>query len=353
MKGPLFNVRSSKKTNRDNLGIDNVFSSITGTLCPVINTVTPSPFYWCFLTWAYYDAHENAKILLKDTKTYDTYVRRQEYFIVLANVLYGGNDLSLLNATDNIKRYISDDKTLYDYHDDYYGKSGGMYYYVAGLYSMKLFKDNDQDSRYYPRITKTGEKLALLFESKIKDTTYYKEYRLGTGSVPKDVLIEYAKSINSMLKGFDECKSIIKESLFYSEKHKFLFQSSQYLNYIHNKVHNLNNVKSDDVRRILYDEFSYYNKNKYSYPKDLDEVIVGWEVAVGRQYFTMGIEIIWKQILDVLNANILTLDEWLDNIFEYQNNHEILEKTVSEIINESIFTFVERDNNLEEIRKSK
>ena len=60
-QGPIINNTRRKPTPRDTLGIENVASSIQGEICPVVNTVTPKPYYWAFIDWCYYDWYTNNK----------------------------------------------------------------------------------------------------------------------------------------------------------------------------------------------------------------------------------------------------------------------------------------------------
>ena len=54
-KGPRLNDRTTKSTERDNLGITSIQASMQDELCPVVTTVTYRAFYWPFLVWNYYD----------------------------------------------------------------------------------------------------------------------------------------------------------------------------------------------------------------------------------------------------------------------------------------------------------
>ena len=54
-KGPRLNNITRNFTTRDSLGIEGVATSISAEICPIVNTVTPRPFYWAFITWCYYD----------------------------------------------------------------------------------------------------------------------------------------------------------------------------------------------------------------------------------------------------------------------------------------------------------
>ena len=101
----------------------------------------------------------------------------------------------------------------YPFNEDYFKtRYGGMQYYNAGCLTMLFIMSEDANS--FPKLTQYGEKMALAFESVIKDTTYYKQYRLKNVPVPRDVLIEYGKVINLGLQGFTECKTLLRQQLF-------------------------------------------------------------------------------------------------------------------------------------------
>lgn len=354
MRGPLFNKTVTITTGRDNLGIDSVFSSITSDLCPVVNTVTPAPFYWIFLTWLYYDAHVNAKIKLTETKLYRQYIRRQEYFFILANVLANGNDNinTLLNGKDNVSNHVIGDDGPYDFYEEYYGNSGGMNYYSGGLVTLGIVHDDGNQGRY-PTMSTIGKQLALSVENKIKDTKYYKFYRLNGNPVPKDVLIEYAQSINAALKGFDESKTILKQVMFdETDNRKYLCYTRDYLLYIHNNIMKLNKITYKDMRKILYEVFSYKNKEKYKLSPELKWISTGWEIAIGRVYFTMGVEIIWKQLLDILNANPMDLEDWLNKTISSTADKDTLNMSVIEVLSDSEFNFEENESQIDKITKT-
>lgn len=356
MRGPLFNKNITKETTRDNLGINSVFSSMTADLCPVINTVTPSPFYWTFLSWVYYDAHENAHIKLTDTRLYREYIRRQEFYMILACVLaYKDDEINKpLNGKDNVQAYANKDKKkiLFEFYNDYYGDSGGMNYYTGGLATLKLFEDTSNLNRY-PHITELGKKMALAFEYKIKDTRYYKEYRLGFEKVPKNVLIEYAQCINASLIGFDECKGILRDSLFSDKDERLhLCYTRDYLLFVHKNISNLNMIKHNEMREILYEKFAYNNKDIYNLSDEMNWISRGWELAIGRQYFALGVDILWSYLLKVLNANPMNLNNWINEMISYVSD-DLLVKKVSEVVENSYFSFEERENTIEFIRKEK
>ena len=91
-RGPLLNNIARNITTRDSLGIESVAASISGEICPVVNTVTPRAFYWPFMVWIYYDFYQYSGIEDRTVKSFDIYLKRQDYFFVLATLLTPGSD---------------------------------------------------------------------------------------------------------------------------------------------------------------------------------------------------------------------------------------------------------------------
>ena len=74
--------------------------------------------------------------------------------------------------------------------------------------------------------------MALAFEEVIKDTEYFKNinYRLKENPVPKHVLVEYGNKINLALKGFDECKELLRNFLFSNRVNNHSYKYALFLN---------------------------------------------------------------------------------------------------------------------------
>ena len=98
-KGPKLNDITNRFSSRDCLGIESVSATISGEICPIVNTVTPRAFYWPFMCWIYYDFYKNSGLKQRDVKTFDKqFLKRQDYFFVLANLLIEGSDQNGLNG---------------------------------------------------------------------------------------------------------------------------------------------------------------------------------------------------------------------------------------------------------------
>ena len=248
-KGPILNDISRSFTTRDSLGIEGVATTIQASICPVINTVTPRVFYWPFLVWIYYDFYRYSGAEKVSFDTFSAYLKRQDYFFVMANLLIEGSDQSGLNGKQQTLRDIDQaDNGPYSYNPAYFkSKYGGMQYYNAGCLSMYFITDrNPEDDKplSVSKLTKEGEQLALAFQSVIKDTEYYKHYRKRNVPVPRHVLEEYGKVIRFDFHGFTECKEIMKKYFFEDNRAVQLKSRSELLtesrDYVELLVHQYN-----------------------------------------------------------------------------------------------------------------
>ena len=352
---PLLNDTKVNFSSRDSLGIESVFTSISANLCPIINTVTPRAFYWAFMCWIYYDFYKNSGIKTYTVSEFDKrYLKRQDYYFVLANLIANNSDQFNLVGKQKAAQDAENYKPgPYPFNKDYFVTTyGGMQYYNAGCLTMGFitFYDEEHDNvfKYLPRPTQYGEKMAKAFESVIKDSIYYKEYRLKDEPVPRDVLLEYGSIINLGMKGFDECKALLRAQLF--GRNPSLALCADYARHINRLA---GNVKLDqkNARYFLFDYFSPAGE-RYSFPNELQASIVGWEIAVGRQYFTTGLEIIWKYMLQSLTSPS-TLHEWIDNVLNTAQFSTSLSRTLKTILPSCYFSFNEREVMIAEARKKK
>ena len=352
-KGPKIN-KIKIDNIRDSLGIEGVNTTITRSICPIVNTVTPRVFYWPFLTWIYYDFLKNSNYEKKNYENFYQYLRRQDYFFVVASLLAPDSDQKDIVGKDKAKENITSNTTgLYHFDNTYFkAKLGGMYYFKPGVSLMGLINEQNYETgeKYtFPRITKTGEKLALAFEKVIKNTRYYKEYRLNDLPVPEDVLIEYGKTINIGLIGFDEVKELMRNVLFEKERNFKLKESANYIKFI-NKKYKITKLKESICREIFFDYFSERSENKYNYPLELKDIISQWEVVVGRQYFVLGIESFWQYMLNNLNTT-KTESMWINDcisnsVFDFDIN-----KNLDSIINDCIYNYEEREKMISQCKK--
>lgn len=351
-KGPRLNNISRNFTTRDSLGIEGVATSISAEICPIVNTVTPRPFYWAFITWCYYDFYNNCDSKDRSSDNVNKYVKMQNYFLALASDINNTDDSNGFTGADTIRSRVDLNQKLFSYDEKYLVTTlSNMGYYPAGLYTMGFITDINPDTLEkfkYPHITPEGEKLAKAFEKVISNTRYYKEYRRNFDNIPRDVLIELNETVNINLNGFDEVKEILVDHLFNKDSQRKLIESHNYLKFIFKdyKPDNLNIAK---CRELFYDYFSPNSDNKFSYPEELKEIIDSWEIVVGRQYFTSGLEMIWKYMLENLNSPKL-YREWFNDCLNNSKLTFKLSDNLSSIIQTCNYSYSERENMIADAR---
>ncbi len=318
-KGPKFNEVTKTFTARDNLGIEGATAGIQADLCPVINTVTPRAFYWPFMVWNYYDYHVNYKTEKKTVDDFDkNFLKKNDYFMVVANLIAKNDQDNLVGKTRALENLADERISMYPYDDKYFqSKYGGMQYYNAGCLTMGFITDEDGEGTHFsfPRLTKeVGEPIALAFEQVIKNTEYYKNYRLKDVEVPEAILQELGQVLKFNLDGFDEVKMLLKDALFTPKNNarlnnENLIKSSEYIKFIYSQ-YGITNPTLYEMRRVLFDYFSPRGEAK-SYDGALAEIVNDWEIVVGRQYLTMAVELMWKYMLWML-VDAITLKDWTE-----------------------------------------
>ena len=350
--GPRLNKISQSPTTRDSLGIEGVATSMQAEICPIVNTVTPRAFYWPFMIWIYYDFYKYSGIPDHTVTAFDAYLKRQDYFFVLATLLTEGSDQNNLVGKQQSQIDLDNDPIgPYPYNKDYFKtRYGGMQYYNAGCLSMYFITDEDPDSNGYlsfPKLRPEGEEMAKAFEAVIKDTEYYKSYRRNDEAVPRDVLLEYGKVINIGLKGFEKCKELLYHYMFEDDrafqlKHRsqLLTDNGRYLKLIINE-NNVDTLNGPVCRAVLYDHLLPTGKGLII-TDECKETARRWEIVVGRMYFTIGIEMFWKYMLELLNEP-LTKSDWITQTFDQSDFNWDIKGTVSSVIEECNFNSKESE----------
>ncbi len=310
-KGPRFNNTTDQFTTRDSLGIEGPTATIQGELCPVVTTVTQRAFYWIFLTWNYYDFHVNYKGKKKEESDFDKgFLRKNDYFFVLSSLI-AKRDTTRLNGVEKTSQDLEDNPVgPYARNEKYLlTRFGGMQYYNAGCVTLGFITDVSQDGKTtyeIPRITKElGLPMGQAFERVIQNTKYYKNYRLTSDPVPRGVLQEFGETVSLNLKGFDECKQLLRKALFETPKNSYLdneklILSKDYVKYYREHDGYLPSTLKE-LRKVLFDVYSPRGEAR-QIPPELASIAADWEIVVGRQYFTIAIELIWKYMLEQLKG---------------------------------------------------
>lgn len=348
-KGPQFNTEQHNFTTRDNLGIEAAATSLQADLCPLVTTVTPRAFYWPFLVWNHYN-YITSKQNWKWDEFNVEWVKRNDYFFVLSNLIAGNSDTAGLagqqRATDD---YSFNQKGPYAYSKDYLSaRLGGMQYYYAGCITMGFLTETTQegDRFIFPRLTEEmGKPLAEAFQRAIERTVYFQKYRKVNLSVPKSVLEEFGKTLSLSMVGMDECKRLLRDAMFRPVRNQRfsnanLISSSEYVRFLYNN-YGYKNPTTDQMRQALYDFFSPRGQYRFPYPDSISEIIRGWEVVIGRQYLTFGIELIWKSMLECL-VSPLSLKEWFAKCISYSSRRYDWDAPLEVLIAESNLSYEER-----------
>ena len=358
MNGPIINKTKNHFTTRDSLGIENVATTLSRDACPVVNTVTPRPFYWALIDWCYYDWYKNHNEEERTRAKVNEYIKKTNYFVALGNILANGYTDAAFTGSSNINQNYDRNAELFSFDDSYLQKTGAMNYYPAGLDSMKMVVSSDDTTNFNekPKLTDTdrgdGVALAKAFDKIISQTEFYKEYRFKSKDIPKAVLTELASIVTIDLAAFDECKTILKRNLFelnalYSLNLK---DCKDYINYV-KASYGIDLDTNAKCREVFYDYFSSKGLN-YQLPDELKNVALKWETIIGRQYLTIGLEILWKYMLEMLNG-IYTSEEWIGYCLKQPNDFFELEADLSSIVAEQHYSFDVREKIINDERLSK
>ena len=316
--GPKINYTKRNFTTRDNLGINAAVNSFQAELCPVINTVTPRAFYWVFAVWNYYDYWVNFKTSKRCNDEFEnSFLKRNDYYFVLANLMVAGSDRDNLVGKDNVAADLENNPAgPYPYNRNYFvSHYGGMQYYIPGCTTLGFITsiDSEGNALPFPKITeKKGVPLALAFEKVIKNTEYYRSYRLNNTPIPRSVLEELGRAISLNMTGMDECKALLREAFFYPERNALYDNSSLILtkDFLLSFIsrYEADSINAAQLREVLYD---YYTPGRQAeLPEQLRGISTAWEAVIGRQYFTLCLELIWKYMLMELSVP-MDLNTWI------------------------------------------
>lgn len=348
--GPIFNNTERRFTTRDSLGIEGVANTISADLCPVVNTVTPRPFYWVFISWCYWKFYQ-LHGYIHESEVHK-FIEKNNYFIALGNYLAGSSESGGFIGSSVIGR-LKKNYDSYKYNDNYIKGLSTMGYYPPGLETMQIVVKYDRqtektytDSRIRPRC----EKLAMAFDLVISNTVYYQQY-LFAESIPRTVLEELGETVHIDLHGFTECKKILYGYLFETGDINLLGKNKDYILYIKNHLgQDVDTAKK--CRMVFFDAFSPRGNNG-TVPEELSFIAKGWEIVAGRHYFTVGLELIWEYMLKQLAGIPKTKSEWIETVLESQTFEEDINSPLHTILDSSFMNSSEMEEVLLEERSQK
>lgn len=333
---PKLNQFKSNFSTRYVMGIEGIAPSMSNEVSPVVSTVTPRPYYWAFFTWCYYDYFTNDVKNIGFIKSVDEYIRRNNYFIALGSVLKFGPERDSFIGVDSIGSAFYTSKDVYEYNPYYVKGLSTMRNYQSGIFdgertmNLILNQNIDTGDRYnQPKITPTGIDLAKAFEEVIKETQYYKEYRTSDRPVPKTVLLELGELIRIDSRNFPECIRILKDCLFEKQRLIKLRESKDYLKHIHDDI-DLKLATLTRCRKTLFDTYSIFGEQR-DIPEELHDISTEWEVIIGRQYFVIGLQIIFKYMLDFL-VEPMHLNTWVTQCIRDQEYSFDLNDTLQDVL---------------------
>ena len=347
--GPYLNKIEKNFTSRDSLGVDGVVTSMSADLCPVVTTVTPRAFYWPFMVWIYYDFYKYSGIEERTVSAFDRYLKRQDYFFVLATLLNEGSDQNSLVGVTQSKIDLEESEGPYPYNPKYFkSRYGGMQYYNGGCHTLQFITDQDNDGQAlsFPKLTTLGEEMALSFENVIKNTSYYKNYRRNEKPVPKDVLKEYGETIDLGLKGFDKSKTILKHRIF--EANAQMAVCADYIKYLYDQ-YDVTYMDYEICRKAFYDHIAP-SGTVIIIPDSLKAIADGWEIVIGRQYFTSGLKMLWKPMLEIIRSP-KTMAEWISSMMSISDFTWDLDEKLNAIIPDCVYDFDTREGMISDSRK--
>lgn len=346
-KGPKFNNIKRDFATRNSMGFDEVINSLQDQASPIITNVTDNVYYIGFIIWSINDYMNGTEHENRTTNDMNEHFKLQNFFFTTSFLL---KDINSTGASGSayIRDYVLKNESNIFTYDPHYIETlqTTMGYYRPGLNPLSLLKTEtvDGDPLKYPQITSYGKELANVFEEIIKDTEYFKKYRNST-VVPKVVLEELGNTVNLYMRNMPTLQEKITEVLFnnkYNEKQlNALKLDKDFLLYTTNK-HKCN--INDDIRKVLFDYYSPRSLN-YEIPKELEITSKEWEVIIGRQYFTLGLSMIWKHILNLLDEP-MTEEKWIEKM-----KNEVLKDinqndTLESLLSSTNYTYEERENML-------
>ncbi|MDQ0253371.1 hypothetical protein J2S74_000743 [Evansella vedderi] len=342
----------------DHLGIKFVSILIADTLQSGVTSITPRARYWSFFIWVLHDFIQNHSD--KSLEQFKKYLKRQEWFYVLANIAdaeeRGKSTNQVMGVTVALKVW-NECQDIVPLRTDYLKNTfGGYSVYRNVMKTIGLIKESDQQNVQLDLIRKTGKELAEAFEETIQHTVYYQKYRLSEEEVPKEVLREYGKIAGlSRLNSPQAKDQLILRNLFIPTDPKHISEQLRQES-LHYYLHILKQAKSTSLSRknwryYMYEVFSSKGEFQQAIPDKFSRVAKGWEIYQARQYFTYSLESIWSFVLDLLARRPSSREQLLSRIHDELMEVEIpFDLSVKEVMEQYIpLKFEDRERYIDEM----
>ena len=342
--GPKFNNIKRDFATDNSMGYDEVVNTLQRRASPVITNITENVYYFGFIVWSFHDYEKNVDYHDRTTSSLEEHFKQQNFFFTASFLLHNINSTGAAGSRF-LRPYLMNNEAEpnLEYNPKYMDTlQTTLGYYQPGLTPLFLMETEKADGEKLkcPQITPYGVELADVFESIIKDTEFFKKYR-HSKIIPKSVLKELGNIVNLKMRNMPTLQKKLIEVLFYNKYNKKylmpLTLNKDYLLYCLKKYDF--NIDTE-IYKVLYDYHSPRSLN-YDLPKEFEKTAKTWEIIVGRQYFTLGLSMIWKHILYLLDEPLIE-EKWIEKVknkvLEVLNPNE----TIEELLFEAYYTYEER-----------
>ena len=128
-----------------------------------------------------------------------------------------------------------------------------------------------------------------------------------------------------------------------------MLESAEYVRYL-SKDYGFADFSSSNLRRVLYD-YQLPDGRDIIIKEEFKQVSNKWEIAIGRMYFTMGLEMIWKYMLECLSEPMTEI-EWRQNVLHSSKFSCGLNDKLVEILDKCNFDFETRERMVQETKRT-
>lgn len=343
-KGPKYTTSNLRTIQgQDHLGIRSVGISMADQLQSGITSITPRARYWSFFAWVLHDFIQHSS-LEKTNKNFKSFLKKQEWFFILANVAEAEerNVLThdLIGVSKGMEEWRKKRDTyepVYNYVQDSFG-GYGTYRNVMKILGVTKIGDEEKGV-HIDRLVPTGKSLAEAFEQTIQHTDYYQKYRLKDQAVPREVLLEYGRvaALDRLKDSAAKDHSLLadvfmpiepKNPLQVKRKNSMLY----YMNIINQSKGN--KLTSAYLQDMMYDGLF---QKQLEVPDSIQTEAKGWEIYQARQFFTYSLDTMWSYLLHKMSRKIFTMSELIHSVlvelesYDYNllNNVKTLDNFVS------------------------